>query len=102
MGYTANPNTLQISNRRVPVNGLFRPDAVVEPIVAVQHTSSTYGKPTTFSRGQFTKRGEWPRECNERAALGGEFAKRERIICILLCRLSLSRPGLALSAMFLL
>ncbi len=42
--------TFQISNRRVPVNGLVRPDAVVEPIV-VQHVSSTYGKPTTFSRG---------------------------------------------------
>ena len=44
---TTNHNTLQISNRRVPVNGLVRPDAVVEPIVAVQHVSSTYGKPTT-------------------------------------------------------
>ena len=48
---TTNHNTLQISNRRVPVNGLLRPDAVVEPIVAVQHISSTYGKPTGFSRG---------------------------------------------------
>ena len=48
---TTNHNTLQISNRRVPVNGLIRPDAVVEPIVAVRHISSTYGKPTTFSRG---------------------------------------------------
>ncbi len=48
---TTNHNTLQISNRRVPVNGLVRPDAVVEPIVAVRHISSTYGKPTGFSRG---------------------------------------------------
>jgi IS605 OrfB family transposase len=48
---TTNHNTLQISNRRVPVNGLIRPDAVVEPIVAVRHVSSTYGKPTGFSRG---------------------------------------------------
>lgn len=47
---TTNHNTLQISDRRVPVNGLIRPDAVVEPIVAVQHVSSTHGKPTTFSR----------------------------------------------------
>jgi IS605 OrfB family transposase len=47
---TTNHNTLQISNRRVPVNGLIRPDAVVEPIVVVRHVSSTYGKPTTFSR----------------------------------------------------
>ncbi len=48
---TTNHNTLQISDRRVPVNGLIRPDAVVEPIVAVQHVSSTYGKLTGFSRG---------------------------------------------------
>ena len=46
-----NHKPFQISNRRVPVNGLIRPDAVVEPIVAVRHVSSTYGKPTTFSRG---------------------------------------------------
>ncbi len=52
---TINHNTLQISNRRVPVNGLIRPDAVVEPIVAVRHVSSTYGKPTGFSHGKFTK-----------------------------------------------
>ena len=48
---TTNHDTLQISNRRVPVNGLVRPDAVVEPIVAVRHASSTYGKPMTFSHG---------------------------------------------------
>ncbi len=48
---TTNHDSFQISNRRVPVNGLIRPDAVVEPIVAVQHVSSTYGKPTGFSRG---------------------------------------------------
>ncbi|MCL4365118.1 hypothetical protein M1590_02215, partial [Candidatus Marsarchaeota archaeon] len=48
---TTNHNTLQISNRRVPVNGLVRPDAVVEPIVAVRHVSSAYGKSTGFSRG---------------------------------------------------
>ncbi len=48
---TTNHNTLQISNRRVPVNWLIRPDAVVEPIVTVRHVSSTYGKPTGFSRG---------------------------------------------------
>ena len=43
--------TFKISNRRVPVNGLMRPDAVVEPSVAVQHVSSTYGKPTPFMGG---------------------------------------------------
>ena len=48
---TTNHDSFQISNRRVPVNGLIRPDAVIEPIVAVRHVSSTYGKPTTFSRG---------------------------------------------------
>ena len=48
---TTNHDSFQISNRRVPVNGLIRPDAVVEPIVAVRHVSSTYGKPTGFSRG---------------------------------------------------
>ncbi len=48
---TTNHNSFQISNRRVLVNGLIRPDAVVEPIVAVQHVSSTHGKSTTFSRG---------------------------------------------------
>ena len=48
---TTNHDSFQVSNRRVPVNGLIRPDAVVEPIVAVRHVSSTYGKPTGFSRG---------------------------------------------------
>jgi hypothetical protein len=48
---TTNRNSFQISNRRVPVNGLIRPDAVVEPIVAVRHVSSTYGKPTPFMGG---------------------------------------------------
>ncbi len=46
-----NQETFQISNRRVPVNGLISPDAVVVPIVAVLHVSSTYGKPAGFSRG---------------------------------------------------
>jgi hypothetical protein len=46
-----NHKPFQISNRRVPVNGLIRPDAVVEPIVAVRHVSSTHEKPMTFSRG---------------------------------------------------
>ena len=46
-----NQKILRFPNRRVPVNGLIRPDAVVEPIVAVRHVSSTYGKPTGFSRG---------------------------------------------------
>ena len=48
---TINHDFFQISNRRVPVNGLIRPDAVVEPIVAVRHVSSTYGKPTPFRGG---------------------------------------------------
>ncbi len=48
---TTNHDSFQISNRRVPVNGLIRPDAVVEPIVAVRHVSSTYGKPTLFMGG---------------------------------------------------
>jgi len=48
---TTNHDSFQISNRRVPVNGLIRPDAVVEPIVAVRHVSSTYGKPTPFRGG---------------------------------------------------
>ena len=48
---TTNHDSFQISNRHVPVNGLIRPDAVVEPIVVVQHVSSTYGKPTPFLGG---------------------------------------------------
>ena len=48
---TTNHDSFQISNRRVPVNGLIRPDAVIEPIVVVQHASSTYGKPTPFRGG---------------------------------------------------
>ena len=48
---TINHDFFQISNRRVPVNGLIRPDAVVEPIVAVRHASSTYGKPSPFMGG---------------------------------------------------
>ena len=48
---TTNHDSFQISNRRVPVNGLIRPDAVVGPIVAVRHVSSTYGKPTPFMGG---------------------------------------------------
>ena len=46
-----NQKILRFPNRRVPVNGLIRPDAVVEPIVAVRHVSSTYGKPTLFMGG---------------------------------------------------
>ena len=47
-----NQEKFLISNRQVPVNGLIRrPDAVVEPIVAVRHVSSTYGKPTPFRGG---------------------------------------------------
>jgi IS605 OrfB family transposase len=49
---STNHKLFQISNRRVPVNGLIkRPDAVVEPIVAVRHVSSTHGKPTPFRGG---------------------------------------------------
>ncbi|MCL4365538.1 MAG: zinc ribbon domain-containing protein [Candidatus Marsarchaeota archaeon] len=48
---TTNHDSFQISNRRVPVNRHIRPDAVVEPIVAVRHVSSAYGKPTGFSLG---------------------------------------------------
>ncbi len=48
---TINRDSFQISNRRVPVNGLIRPDAVVESVVVVQHASSTYGKPTSFRGG---------------------------------------------------
>ena len=46
-----NHKTFQISNRSGLVNDHLLPDAVVEPIVAVRHVSSTYGKPTGFSRG---------------------------------------------------
>ncbi len=46
-----NRKTFQISNRSGLVNDHLLPDAVVEPIVAVRHSSSTYGKPTGFSSG---------------------------------------------------
>jgi hypothetical protein len=50
-GHTSNPDIpIQISKRRVPVNALIRPDAV-DGLRSVNHTSSTYGKPTCFSRG---------------------------------------------------
>ena len=46
-----NHKTFQISNRSGLVNDHLLPDAVVEPIVAVRHISSTYGKPTPFRGG---------------------------------------------------
>jgi IS605 OrfB family transposase len=46
-----NHKTFQISNRSGLVNDHLLPDAVVEPIVAVRHVSSTYGKPTPFMGG---------------------------------------------------
>jgi IS605 OrfB family transposase len=50
-GHTSNPDIpIQISERRVPVNGLLRPNAFGDSR-SVNHTSSIYGKPTSFSRG---------------------------------------------------
>jgi hypothetical protein len=50
-GHTSNPDIpIQISERRVPVNGLLRPNAV-GGLRSVNHIPSTYGKPTSFSRG---------------------------------------------------
>ena len=46
-----NHKTFQISNRSGLVNDHLLPCAVVEPIVAVRHVSSTYGKPTPFMGG---------------------------------------------------
>ena len=46
-----NHKTFQISNRSGLVNDHLLPNAVVEPIVAVRHISSTYGKPTIFNGG---------------------------------------------------
>jgi IS605 OrfB family transposase len=43
-----NHKPFQISNRSGLVNDHLLPNAVVEPIVAVRHISSTYGKPTPF------------------------------------------------------
>ncbi|MGC9037779.1 MAG: zinc ribbon domain-containing protein, partial [Candidatus Micrarchaeia archaeon] len=40
-----NRKTLQISNRRVPVNGLVRPDEVGLPNVAVQHANQPMESP---------------------------------------------------------
>jgi IS605 OrfB family transposase len=47
---TTNLKTLQISNRRVPVNGLLRPDEVGLRNVAVQHANQPMESPH-FSRG---------------------------------------------------
>jgi IS605 OrfB family transposase len=46
-----NHKPFQIFNRSGLVNDHLLPGAVVEPIVAVRHTSSTYGKPTPFMGG---------------------------------------------------
>lgn len=43
--------TLQVSNRRVPVNGLVRPDEGDLSQVAVQHPNRSDGMPATFSHG---------------------------------------------------
>jgi len=48
---TTNLKTFQISNRRVPVNGLMRPDEVGLPNVAVRHANQSDGKLTGFNRG---------------------------------------------------
>jgi len=49
--HITNHKLFQISNRRVPVNGLVRPDDVGLLNVAVQHAYQPDGKPTGFSRG---------------------------------------------------
>ena len=43
--------TFQISNRRVPVNGLVRSDEVGLSQVAVQHSNHSDGMPTPFRGG---------------------------------------------------
>lgn len=50
--HVSNPDTycVQISKRRVPVSELLRPNAVGDSC-SVNHTSSTYGKPISFSYG---------------------------------------------------
>jgi len=48
--HITNHKIFQISNRRVPVNGLMRPDEVGLPNVAVRHTNQPDGKPTTLNR----------------------------------------------------
>jgi len=45
-----NDYCIQISSRRIPVSGLLRPNAV-DGLCSVNYKLSTYGKPTSFSRG---------------------------------------------------
>jgi len=47
---TNTSNSIQISKWRGSVNNLIRPNAFGD-LRSVNHTSSTYGKPTSFSRG---------------------------------------------------
>jgi len=49
--HISNPDAyIQISKRQVPVSGLLRPNAV-GGLCSMNHTSSTYGKPISFSYG---------------------------------------------------